>query len=112
MSVTLVGPGANPMIGPETGGARRSGVARFRSAYGSVRYVKYVDGVAVSGLQVVSADGKRAVIANVYTRPEQRRRGHADDLMAAARKDFVSVEHAKESSLSDDGKAWGRQRSS
>jgi hypothetical protein len=105
MSVTLVGPGRNPAIGPEKGKATINGIAKFTSPYGSVRYLYYVDGVAASALQVVSQDGEHAIIANVYTALAHRRKSLARKLLDRAKKDF-SVEHAKEHSLSDEGRAW------
>ena len=97
-----------PGIGIETGKPPKSGngIARYQSKHGSTRYVLYVDGRAVSVLQVVSRDGKSALVANVYTDPEYRRQGLASVLLKRAERDFKSVSHAKESMLSDDAKHW------
>ena len=99
-------PGQNPLIGEETGKARKNGIGTHRSPHGSVRYLMYEDGKIVSGLQVVSRDGLNALVAYVYTTPSHRRRGLASKLMKKARGDFQSVEHAKQEHLSQDAKAW------
>lgn len=107
----LADPGKAPGVGPERG--RRpigSGIARYTSPHGSTRYVAYIEGAPVSALQVVTRDGVHATIANVFTVPEHRREGWASVLLTRARKDFRSVEHAREDMLSGEGKAW-RDRS-
>lgn len=102
--------GAFPGVGPERGPEQpRSGkgIVRWQSPHGSSRYVAFERGVAVSVLQVVSPDGLRGVIANVYTDPAARRRGLAQRLLARARRDFPGgVSHAEERNLSAEGRAW------
>lgn len=106
LRVYLGGPGNVPGIGPERGKPVVEGCAKYRSPHGSTRYVWYENGGAVAALQVVSRDKKHATIANVYTLPSHRRRGIADLLLGAARRDFKRVEHADESQLSAEGRAW------
>jgi ribosomal protein S18 acetylase RimI-like enzyme len=108
LSAYLAGKGQAPGIGPERGPARppTDGVAKYVSPHGSTRYVAYVGGQPAAALQVVSRDGKRASIANVFTAPEFRRRGIAAKLLARARRDFEVVEHAAEGHISEAGKAW------
>lgn len=101
---TLLPPSQSPAIGPESGSARRSGIGRHDSPHGSTRYLRYVDGQIASGLQVVSADGRRATIANVYTRPGYRGRGFGTELVARARRDFEVVSWPGEGSLSNAGR--------
>ena len=60
----------------------------------------------MSGMQVVSSDGKTARIAGVYTLPEYRGRGLAAELLRRARRDFSSVIHAREQDLSPSGRGW------
>jgi GNAT superfamily N-acetyltransferase len=106
LSVYLDDPGTVPGIGPERGKRPTSGVGRYKSPHGSVRYVWYEHGRPLAALQVVTGDGKRATIANVYTVPAHRRQGLAAALLAKARHDFKAVEHAEEAHLSAEGRAW------
>lgn len=106
LSTYLGNPGAVPGIGAERGKKPTSGIGRFKSPHGSVRYVWYEHGVPLAALQVVTPDGKQATIANVYTIPARRREGLAAALLAKARLDFETVEHAEEGHLSAEGRAW------
>lgn len=102
----LYPPGAASVIGPESGHPVQNGIAKFVSPHGSTRYVFYENGQAVSGLQVMSRDDIRAVIAYVYTVPGRRRHHLADRLLQRARQDFERVDHAPEQHLSQLGTAW------
>ena len=106
LSVYLGDPGTVPGIGAERGKKPTSGIGRYKSPHGSVRYVWYEHGKPMAALQVVTRDGKHATIANVYTVPSRRREGLAAALLAKARHDFKSVDHADEAHLSDEGRAW------
>lgn len=106
MAATLLPPGQNPAIGPESGAPRRQGIGRHTSPHGSVRYLYYDHGTPIAGLQLVTADGRTAKVANVYTTPAHRRRGLAAKLLTRARKDFADVHHAEDIHLSGDGRAW------
>lgn len=106
---TLLLPGENPAIGPESGRVRNSGIGKHVSPHGSVRYLYYLEGLPVAGLQVVTRDGATAIVANVYVEPGHRRQGLASALLARARRDF-KVQHAEEQHLSEDGKAWRDSR--
>lgn len=97
-------PGETGRVGPERGKPVANGVAKFTSPHGSYRYVWYENGVAVAGIQVMSRDRRNAVIAFVYTAPEQRRKGLAAKLLARARQDFKTIEHSDH--LTDLGRAW------
>lgn len=104
--------GGYPGVGPERGPRRppANGIARYVDPFGSTRYVRYVGGAPVAGLQVMSRDGRQATIANVYTAPGERRRGHASVLLARARRDFASVVHAGPDALSVEGAHFARAR--
>lgn len=108
LDVYLKAPGHVPGIGAERGRPPRDGegIAKYVSPHGSYRYVAYVGGEAVSALQVVSRDKKHATIANVYTDPGARRQGWASKLLQKARRDFTTVEHAKEEHVSEEAKRW------
>lgn len=114
LSAFLAPPGKAPGVGPEIGESVSDGVSKYvsllpgtRKRSGSTRYVAYSGGKAVSVLQIVSRDGRRGVVANVYTIPSERRRGWARLLLAKARRDFRGgVEHAPEHLLSKEGRAW------
>lgn len=106
LEVYLSGQGSVPGIGHETGRARTNGVSRFVSPHGSYRYVMYAEGVPLAAMQVVSQDGVYARVANVYVRPEVRRRGLASALFKRAQRDFLRLDHASESSRSPEAKAW------
>lgn len=106
LSTYLGDPGTVPGIGVERGKKPTSGIGRFKSLHGSVRYVWYEHGVPLAALQVVTRNGKQATIANVYTVSARRREGLAAALLAKARRDFRAVEHAEEAHLSPEGRAW------
>jgi len=106
LAVYLGDPGTVPGIGPERGKKPTSGIARYKSPHGSVRYVWYEHGRPLAALQVVTRDGKQAQIANVYTVPARRREGLAAVLLAKSRHDFQTVAHAGEANLSADARAW------
>jgi predicted GNAT family acetyltransferase len=106
LAVYLGDPGTVPGIGSERGKKPTSGIGRFKSPHGSVRYVWYEHGTPLAALQVVTRDGKHATISNVYTAPARRREGLAAALLAKARHDFKTVEHAEEAHLSAAGRAW------
>lgn len=113
MQVTPIGgeqflrlPGKIPMIGTESIARRGTpdGIGLYVSPDGSYRYLRFVDNIPVSALQVVTRDGKLGLGANVFTQPIFRRRGYARELWAAAAKDFVTLQHSKY--LTADGQAW------
>jgi GNAT superfamily N-acetyltransferase len=109
LMVYLGDPGTVPGIGTERGKRPTSGIGRYKSPHGSVRYVWYEHGAPLAALQVVTRDGKLATIANVYTAPSHRRAGLASALLAKARRDFKEVHHAEEAHLSPAGRAWRDQ---
>lgn len=107
LAATILPPGHRGLgVGRESGRLRRDGVSRHDDPHGSTRYLYSAEGQIVSGLQVVSRDGRTAVVANVYTRPDYRNLGLASRLLARARRDFSRVDHAEESHLSSAGVAW------
>jgi hypothetical protein len=107
LEVYLGDPGKVPGIGPERGRKPEdNGIAKYVSPHGSTRYVAYAKGQPVSALQVVSRDGKNAIIANVFTVPEHRREGWATELHRLARRDFRTVEHTAEENILEPGKKW------
>lgn len=108
LSTLLADRGRYPGVGVEAGRAVRDGIALYRDPYGSFRYVLYDAGEPVGGLQVMSSDGKHAVIANVYVVPSRRRHGVASALLERARRDFKSVRHADDQHLSEAGRAFAQ----
>lgn len=104
------------MIGKEVGKEVRDGVALFfqsRRTFnpnypyakgGSYRFVRFVDGQIVAGLQVMSLSGRDGIVANVYCHPEWRRKGYATELLEAAREVFEAIEF--DDDRSNDGQAW------
>lgn len=104
LSQLLSNPGDYPGVGNERGNPVYNGIAIYADEFGSTRYVYYVSGVPVSGLQVVSRDGENAVIANVFTLPEYRRQKFATMLLNQAKQDFKSVIHSK--NIEEPGKKW------
>ena len=103
----LLGPrGRVRAIGPEDGPERppRTGTARYASEHGSVRYVRYEEGVPVAALQLVTRDGRTAIAANVFTAPTHRRRRLAARLLKRARMDFEQIRFSDD--RSDAGRAW------
>jgi predicted GNAT family acetyltransferase len=86
--------GECPSIGDETGKTKKSGISVYKSPYGSYRYVYRVSGELVSVIQFMSRDGKKAVLSNVYTKKEHRRKGYASKLYAKAKSDFSEIEYS------------------
>ena len=58
LSWLLSSPGSTPQIGPETGAPVFNGIATYISDHGSTRFVLYVEGLPVSGLQLVAQPGQ------------------------------------------------------
>lgn len=100
----LLSPTAGGRAGPETMTQLSDTVHLHKDPYGSHRLVKMVDGQPVAALQVMSADGKRGMIANAYTHPEHRRKGYASELHAAAKGLFSELGHSGD--RSEAGDAW------
>lgn len=106
LAIYLGAPGTVPGIGSERGKKPTSGIGRYKSPHGSVRYVWYEHGEPLAALQVVTRDGQHGTIANVYTVPTHRREGLAGALLGRARRDFKEVVHAEEGHLSSAARAW------
>ena len=87
----LLPPGQYPGVGRETGQPVTDGIALYEGEFGSRRYVYFVAGAPVSGLQVVSKTRTDALVSNVYTRPDLRRHGFASRLLSAAKRDFPQL---------------------
>lgn len=108
--------GESPMIGREVGRDVRDGVSLFfqsRRTFnpnypypkgGSYRFVRCVNGKIVAGLQVMSLSGEKGIVANVYCHPDWRRKGHATELLVAAKEVFETIEF--DDDQSPDGQAW------
>lgn len=98
-----------PLTGPEEGPSPPpDGIARYTDLYGSSRYVLYRTGIAIAAIQVVSREGRQAVIANVYVDPVFRRKGLATKLLQRALQDH-DIAHS--SDLTPDGQAWSTSES-
>lgn len=107
LSYLLNAPGAVPHIGEETGEPVNHGIARYDSPYGSYRYVYYLDGQAVSALQVVTMDKRRgAKVANVFTHPDFRRQQLATQLLQQAQSDFRTVQYPPRDERSTLANQW------
>ena len=106
LEILLSDPGKFPLVGPERGKKVHDGISKYVAPGGSYRYVRYIDGVAVAALQVMSRDGKAGQAANVYTHPEFRRKGYASELWRKAQRDFKTLVQAPESDRSQAGMAW------
>lgn len=76
------------MIGDEEKIKINSSVYLFKSPFGSYRFVKYVDGVIVSAIQIMKREDTEPKTANVYTLPLYRRKGYALELYKTAEKFF------------------------
>src|SRR5574341_391879 len=98
--------GEVPGIGSERGATKVSGISRYVSPHGSYRYVLRESGEAVAALQIVSRDGLRGKIANVYVVPNARRRGLATRLLRHAQSAFSVIEHADPEHRSTEAEAW------
>jgi len=104
----LFPPGKTRQIGPEKGSSKAHGTALFISPHGSYRYVHYVGGIPVAGLQVMKNPGtEMAHVANVWTAPENRREGYAALLWKRAKIDFPGLSHSGDLSIS--GKLWSQK---
>jgi GNAT superfamily N-acetyltransferase len=107
LSYLLNPPGAVPQIGEETGEPVNHGIVRYDSPYGSYRYVYYLDGQAVSALQIVSRDKRSgAKVANVFTHPNFRRQQLATQLFQRAQSDFGNIQHQPRGERSDLANRW------
>ncbi len=94
------------MIGDEKIKIITPEISLLTSPHGSYRFVYRKDGMIVSGLQVVSRDGKNGVIANVYTLPDYQRQGLARQLLNTAREVFKKVDQAPEEHRTELGKKF------
>jgi GNAT superfamily N-acetyltransferase len=113
--------GESPMIGEEKRREVDDGVALFfqsRQTFnknyphpkgGSYRFVRFVAGQIVAGLQVMSLSGHEGIVANVYCHPDWRRKGYATELLEAAKNVFEAIEFDDDQSL--DGQAWVQSQS-
>jgi GNAT superfamily N-acetyltransferase len=108
LSAYLAPKGKAPGIGAETGATVRDGISLYKSPHGSNRYLYSKQGAAVGVLQVVEISPGVAVIANVYTSPEWRRKGIATKLYERASKDFA-ISLPDKRMLSKAGLAWSKQ---
>ncbi len=81
-----------------------TGIGLYISPHGSYRYVFKINGETVCGLQLVTANRRVAIVAQVFTAESHRRLGYATRLLNKAREDFKTVKPATD--LSDMGRAW------
>lgn len=75
----------------------------FRS-HGAERYIYYIDGLAVSGLELGVNNYAQMYVRNVYTLPEFRRQGYAKKIWAEAKLKHTTVFHS--TNLSEDGRIF------
>ena len=94
----LAPPGQYPGVGPEKGRPVQNGISVFQDPHGSFRYVLYIDGVAVAGMQVMSREKGKGIVANAFTHPEHRRKGYATLVLNRIRQDFPQLEYSKDRS--------------
>jgi ribosomal protein S18 acetylase RimI-like enzyme len=103
--VSLLAPqGKHPWIGPESGKLSPDGISVLKSKEGSYRYVYCINGKQIACLQVVSTDGKKAHVSNVFTSPEYRRQGIATRLIDRVKLDFQTVTYSED--RSNAGSGW------
>lgn len=95
LDAVLAEPGQNPGIGDEKEKKITPEISMLVSPYGSYRFIYRKGGKIVSGLQVVSRDGKNATTANVKTHPDFLRQGLAKELLGVARRKFKKVDHSE-----------------
>jgi len=105
LSYLLLPVGQTQQIGAEKQDKKsEDGVERYSNQFGSYRYVMKMGDEIVGAIQVMSRDKSKGVAANVFVKPEHRRKGIAKKLLVQAKKDFDEVEYNPDQS--DDGKAW------
>ncbi len=104
VDTTLAPLGKSITIGSEKENKITDNISVYISNQGSYRFVYKYDGKIISGLQIMSKDGKRGVISNVYTLSKFRRKGIAGVLLKAAREIFNQVDHSE--SVTDLGKKF------
>lgn len=106
----LAGPGEVRQIGPERGPRVATGITRYDSTRptGSYRYVAYDDSTPTGVLQVIAVSGGH-VIANVFVRPDARRRGVASALLRRAESDLGPLSWPPEDEMSGAGVAWRKR---
>ncbi len=105
LSWLLGGPSEDNRVGPEQGEPVSDGITKYIDPYGSNRYVYYIQGQAVAGIQVMW-DGEQAKVAGVYTHPDFRHQQAATKLFDFAREDFPDLVHSPRDELSDDARGW------
>jgi hypothetical protein len=98
LSCLLAPPGQTGLIGPERGQIPiGTAIAVYRARVpGVLRYVAYVNGAPLAGLQIVKLPHQRGrwVVANVYTSPEARRQYWATALFHQAERDVGRLQHS------------------
>ncbi len=87
--------GAIDFIGHEIGKKQKNGISVYKTDNGSYRYVKYENEIPLSAIQIMSKDGKKGEIANVYTVPKLRQKGYATELLNKAKQDFENIKHSE-----------------
>jgi len=81
-------------------------VSVHSNKYGSHRFVKHDGkGNALSAIQVMSREKGKGHVANAYTHPEHRRKGHGTELIGHIKKTF-NKHLSFSDDRSDDGKAF------
>lgn len=96
-----------PYTGKESVQILDNGVKLFIDPTGSERYVMYLNGRAVSALQIMVKD-QTAVVANVITDKKHRRKGFATIVWNEAKKRHSVINHSQ--SLSEEGKIFALKR--
>lgn len=80
-------------------------VSVHSNKYGSHRFVKHDGhGNALSAVQVMSREKGKGHVANAYTHPDHRRKGHGAELVKHANKMFKNLTYSDD--RSEDGKAF------
>ena len=94
----LAPPGQYPGVGHEHGSPVEDGISVFQDPNGSFRYVLYIGGIAVAGMQVMSREKGKGILANAFTHPDHRRKGYATQVLNRIRQDFPHLEYSKDRS--------------
>lgn len=92
-----------PYTSKEQAKVLNNGVKLFTDGSGSHRFVMYINGRAVSALQIMAKDGF-VEVANVITVKAHRRKGYAKTVWIEAKKIFPVIRHSYD--LSPDGKIF------
>lgn len=79
---------AEEYTGKESATCIGMGIWMYQSEFDSTRFVKFVQGEPVSGIQVITFRGSSPEAANIFTREKHRRKRYATEVWNAAKRRF------------------------